>query len=118
MTVWIIKHVTKMLLGLVAIVAVIGLLYGLIALTDGSLCGTVVEIENPHHITVRLRPLSAYFWFDRLLNGGERLDEVVLIYNGDGRFKVGDRVYAYTFGVTRLTPEDNRTNALFILKIF
>jgi len=65
-----------------------------------------------------LRPLSAYFWFDRLLNGGERLDEVVLIYNGDGRFKVGDRVYAYTFGVTRLTPEDNRTNALFILKFF
>ena len=65
-----------------------------------------------------LRPLPAYFWFDRLLNGGERLDEVVLIYNGDGRFKVGDRVYAYTFGDTRLTPEDNRTNALFILKFF
>ena len=106
MTVWIIKHVAKMLLGLVAIVAVIGLLYGL------------VEIEDPQCITVRLRPLSAYFWFDRLLNGGERLDEVVLIYNGDGRFKVGDRVYAYTFGVTRLTPEDNRTNALFILKFF
>jgi len=119
MLIWMVKHIAKILLGIVSVILgiamLIGLIYGVLFVVDYTLFGTVIAVDEWDNPTVAVSPASAFLCIDRMINGGERAEQVWLAYNGNATFEVGDRVLALASGATRSKAEMG-ANLVFLIK--
>lgn len=120
MLIWMTKHIAKILLGIVSVILgiamLIGLIYGVLFVVDYTLFGTVIAVSEWGSPTVAVSPASAFLCIDRMINGGERVEQVWLAYNGNATFEVGDRVIALASGATRSRAEMS-ANLVFLFKL-